>query len=269
MHFAVPLFPTENKQEAKDMRLKNKTIIVTGAGSGLGKATAVMAAKEGANLVLADIRADGIEEVKEEIVNCGGKAITAIIDVCSTESIEQMLGEAEEAFGKADGLVNCAGIFSSIPFLEMREDDFDRMIAINLKGSFLCTQLFIKRLIAQDTGGAIVFLSSISGYIGFANSAHYCASKGAIRQLSKAIALEFGSRRIRSNVVAPGTIETPMNAWIIDDPDMHAQSVASIPMGRFGQASEIASAIVFLLSEDASYCTGAELLVDGGQITHC
>jgi NAD(P)-dependent dehydrogenase (short-subunit alcohol dehydrogenase family) len=251
------------------MRLTDKTIIVTGAGSGLGKATALMSAKAGANLVLADICTDNLNEVKEEIINNGNKAVAAAVDVCRAESVDAMLRDAVLTFGRVDGLVNCAGIFSSIPFLEMREEDFDRMIDINLKGSFLCAQSFIKQLLSQGSSGSIVFLSSISGYIGFTNSAHYCASKGAIRQLSKAIALEFGSQGIRSNVVAPGTIETPMNAWIIDDPQMYARSVASIPLGRFGKAAEIASAVVFLLSEDAAFCTGSELLVDGGQITHC
>lgn len=251
------------------MRLENKTVVVTGAGSGLGKAVAIMAAKEGAKIVMADINQAAMDVTKEEISSAGGQAIGCVVDVCKEESIVSMLEEGVKAFGKVDALVNCAGIFSSIPFLELSEKDWDRMININLKGSFLCTQQFIKQVLKQNTGASIVFLSSISGFIGFTKSAHYCASKGAIRQLSKAIALEFGPQGIRSNVVAPGTIETPMNSWIIDDPEMHKQSVASIPMGRFGKSEEIASAILFLISDEASYCTGSELLVDGGQITHC
>lgn len=251
------------------MRLENKTIIVTGAGSGLGKAVALMAAREGASVVLADINEAALEKTAMDIGPDSGQALCCNVNVCSQKSIENMLEKAVERFGKVDGLVNCAGIFSSIPFLELREEDWDRMININLKGSFLCSQSFIKQLLRQKTGGALVFLSSISGYIGFTKSAHYCASKGAVRQLSKAIALEFGPYGIRSNVVAPGTIATPMNDWIIKDPKMHEQSVASIPMGRFGTSDEIASAILFLLSDEAAYCTGSELLVDGGQITHC
>ncbi len=251
------------------MRLENKTVVVTGAGSGLGKAVAIMAAKEGARIVMADINQAAMDTTKEEISSAGGEAIGCVVDVCKEESIVSMLNKGVETFGKVDALVNCAGIFSSIPFLELSEKDWDRMININLKGSFLCTQQFIKQVLRQNTGASIVFLSSISGFIGFTKSAHYCASKGAVRQLSKAIALEFGPQGIRSNVVAPGTIETPMNSWIIDDPEMHKQSVASIPMGRFGKSEEIASAIMFLISDEASYCTGSELLVDGGQITHC
>ncbi len=251
------------------MRLENKTVVVTGAGSGLGKATAIAAAKEGASVVLADINSSATEAVAQEIEKNGGKALCSQVNVCSQESIQEMLGQAVKTFGKVDSLVNCAGIFSSIPFLDLTEEDWDRMLNINLKGSFLCSQAFIKKLLEQKTGGSIVFLSSISGYIGFTKSAHYCASKGAVRQLSKAIALEFGPNGIRSNVVAPGTIETPMNDWIIKDPEMHAQSVASIPMGRFGTSKEIASAILFLISDEAAYCTGSEILVDGGQITHC
>lgn len=251
------------------MELKKKTVIVTGAGSGLGKAVALQAAKAGAAVVLADIDQDKMKETAQEIVDGDGRALCCQVNVCSQESIEAMVSQAVEVFGQVDALVNCAGIFSSIPFLELTEKDWDRMLDINLKGSFLCSQTFIRRVLEQKTGGSIVFLSSISGYIGFTKSAHYCASKGAVRQLSKAIALEFGADGIRSNVVAPGTIATPMNDWIIKDPKKHAQSVASIPMGRFGTSQEIASAILYLISDEAAYCTGAELLVDGGQITHC
>lgn len=251
------------------MRLENKVVIVTGAGSGLGKAVALKVAAEGANLVLADINAEAIAKTAVEIEALGRKALQCTVDVCNVESVQNMITAAVKEFGQVHGLVNSAGIFTSIPFLDLSERDWDRMIDINLKGSFLCAQSFIKQAVQQDTGASVVFLSSISGFIGFTKSAHYCASKGAVRQLSKAIALEFGPQNIRSNVVAPGTIETPMNAWIIDDPEMHKQSVASIPMGRFGKSSEIADAICFLLSNEASYVNGAELLVDGGQITHC
>lgn len=251
------------------MDLNNKTVIVTGAGSGLGKAVSIMAAKAGAKIVMADISQQAMDQTEVEIKNVKGTSISCVVDVCNMESILSMLDRAAEAFGQIDALVNCAGIFSSIPFLELTEKDWCRMVDINLKGSFLCTQQFIKRVLPQKTGASVVFLSSISGFIGFTKSAHYCATKGAVRQLSKAIALEFGAEGIRSNVVAPGTIETPMNAWIIDDPEMHKKSVASIPMGRFGKSEEIASAILFLISDEASYCNGSELLVDGGQITHC
>lgn len=251
------------------MRLENKVIVVTGAGSGLGKATGLMAAEQGAHVVLADINEQAIADVSAEIERMGRECIRCRVNVCETDSINAMIKDAVDAFGRVDGLVNSAGIFTSIPFLELTEKDWDRMIDINLKGAFLCTQAFIRQALQQNTGASIVFLSSISGYIGFTKSAHYCASKGAVRQLSKAVALEFGPMNIRSNVVAPGTIETPMNAWIIDNPEMHRQSVASIPAGRFGKSQEIAAAITFLLSDDASYCNGSELLVDGGQITHC
>lgn len=251
------------------MRLENKTILVTGAGSGLGKAVCLKAAAEGANLVLADINAEAIAKTAQEVEALGRRALQCAVNVCDAESIQNMIDKAVAEFGSIDGLVNSAGIFSSIPFLEMTEKDWDKMININLKGSFLCAQKYIAQRVACGGKGSIVFLSSISGYIGFTRSAHYCASKGAVRQLSKAIALEFGPQGIRSNVVAPGTIETPMNAWIMNDPEMYKNSVASIPLGRFGKAAEIADAICYLLSDEASYCTGSELLVDGGQITHC
>lgn len=251
------------------MRLKDKVVVVTGAASGLGLVVALRAAEEGADIVLADINQAALETAARQVEALGRRAVACKVDVCSTADIEAMLAAAVAAFGRVDHLVNSAGVFSSIPFLELTETDWDKMIGINLKGSFLCSQAFIKRLLGQESGGSLIFLSSISGYIAFAGSAHYCASKGAVRQLSKALALEFGPKGIRSNVIAPGTIETPMNDWIIKDPEMHKKSVAGIPLGRFGKSAEIANAAVFLMSDEASYCTGAELLVDGGQITHC
>lgn len=251
------------------MRLENKVIVVTGAGSGLGKAVSLMAAEKGADVVLADINSQAMEEVAAQISALGRKSIQCVVNVCDAGSINAMVESAMQSFGKVDGLVNSAGIFHAAPFVELEEKDWDRMININLKGSFLCTQAVIRQMIKQGTGGSIVFLSSISGFIGFTKSASYCASKGAVRQLSKSLALEFGPDHIRCNVIAPGTIETPMNDWIKNDPAMYKQSVSSIPAGRFGTAEEVASATVFLLSDDASFCSGAEILVDGGQITHC
>lgn len=251
------------------MLLEKKVVVITGAGSGLGRAMALRAAQDGADIVLADISESAMATVAEEIRETGGKAVCCVVNVCDAESIRAMLEKAEAELGRVDALINSAGVFSSIPFLELSEADWDKMINVNLKGSFLCTQLFIKQLLKQGTGGSVLFLSSISGYIGFTNSAHYCASKGAVRQLSKAIALEFGPQGIRSNVIAPGTIESPMNAWILEDPDMKAKSVSSIPLGRFGKTEEIAAAAVFLISDEASFVSGSELLVDGGQITHC
>lgn len=251
------------------MRINKKRVVITGGGSGLGKAMALYAAQEGADIVLADISEAAMESTAAEIRALGRKAVCSKVDVCDGSSIQQMLDKATAELGGVDALINSAGVFSSIPFLELTEADWDKMLDVNLKGSFLCSQLFIKQLLAQKTGGSLLFISSISGYIGFTKSAHYCASKGAVRQLSKALALEFGPNGIRSNVIAPGTIETPMNAWIMDDPAMKAQSVGSIPLGRFGKVEEVAAAAIYLISDEASFCSGSELLVDGGQITHC
>lgn len=251
------------------MRLKDKVVIITGAGSGMGRTTAIMAAQQGADLVLADINEEAINDVAIEIESLGKKTAKCIVDVCNYDNVQNMIDVAVNTFSKVDALVNCAGIFTSSPFVDLTEKDWDRMIDINLKGAFICTQKFIKQLIKQKTGGSVVFISSISGYVGFPKSAHYCASKGAVRQLSKTIALEFGSSNIRSNVVAPGFIETPMISSVLDDEDMSKQYIEQIPMGRFGKPSEIADAITFLISDQSSFCTGSELIVDGGQITHC
>jgi NAD(P)-dependent dehydrogenase (short-subunit alcohol dehydrogenase family) len=251
------------------MILKGRTVIVTGAGSGLGRAFLLRAAEEGACVFAADIDEKAAQASAEAAAQLGAEAAACMADVCSAEGARSMVEAAVGRFGRVDSLVCSAGVFSSVPFLELTEKEWDRMLGVNVKGAFLCAQAFIRHLLKFNCGGSLLFISSISGYVGFAKSAHYCASKGAVRQLSKAIALEFAPHGIRSNVIAPGTIETPMNDWIFKDPDMYRKSVESIPAGRFGKSEEVANAGVFLLSDYASYCTGAELLVDGGQITHC
>lgn len=246
-----------------------KVIVVTGAGSGLGEAVCLLAAERGATVVLVDTNEGNLARVSEKVAEKNASYKAFLLNVCDKEAVERAVEDVVNTFGHVDGLVNCAGIFSSIPFLELSENDWDKMINVNLKGSFLCAQAFIRHAIKQSSGGSIVFISSISGYVGFTKSAHYCASKGAVRLLSKCIALEFAPNGIRSNVIAPGTVDTPMNAWICDDEVMRAQSLSSIPQGRFGKPSEVAEAILFLLSDNASFCNGSELLVDGAQITHC
>lgn len=250
------------------MRLKDKVMIVTGGAAGLGKSIALRSAGEGADIVVADVDLAGAEAVAHEIENLGRKALAVKLDVRNKEQVESMVDQAVQHLGEIDVLVNNAGIFSHSSFLDLKEEVWDRMLDINLKGSFLCSQAVLRYMVANKIAGSLIHMSSISGLIAFSGSAEYCASKGAILQLSKVLALEFGPYGIRSNAIAPGTFETQMNAWFMDDPEGRQNSLKGIPLGRFGKPGEIADAVVFLASNESAFMSGATLVIDGGQITH-
>jgi NAD(P)-dependent dehydrogenase (short-subunit alcohol dehydrogenase family) len=251
-----------------EMRLKNKVVVVTGGAAGLGRAIGIRCAQEGAQVVLADVNRDGLQNVAAEIESAGGQALTVKVDVREKADVDQMVERAVQTFGKIDVLVNNAGVFSHIPFLELPVEEWDRMMDIHTKGTFLCSQAVLKHMVANKIQGSLIHLSSISGFVAFTGSAHYCAAKGAILQISKVLALEFGPYGIRSNAIAPGTFDTQMNAWFLEDAASRESSLKSIPLNRLGKPEEIASAVVFLASDEASYFNGANLLIDGGQITH-
>lgn len=250
------------------MRLSGKVVIVTGSASGLGRAIAKRCAEEGADVLLADVDLAGIESLAKEICATGRKAVACKVDVRSKEQVRAMVDKAVAELGRIDVLVNDAGVVSYNPFLDLPEEEWDRVMDVCAKGSFLCSQAVLKYMVSHKIAGAIIHIGSIAGFIAFTGSAHYCSAKGAIHQLNKALALEFGPLGIRSNVVAPGTFDTRMNARFLDDPVLRADALKTIPVGRFGKPEEIASAVAFLASDDAVYINGAALLVDGGQLTH-
>lgn len=250
------------------MRLPGKVVIVTGAASGLGRAIAVKCAEEGADLLLADVDLAGAEAVAQQIQGIGRKAIASQVDVRSKEQVQAMVDKTVAELGRIDVLVNDAGVASNMSFLELPEQEWDRMMDVNVKGSFLCSQAVLRYWVSQKIAGVLIHLGSIAGFVAFSGSAHYCAAKGAIHQLNKALALEFAPLGIRSNVIAPGTFDTRMNARFLDDPTLRADALKTIPYGRFGKPEDIANAAVFLASDDSVYMNGAALLVDGGQLTH-
>ena len=250
------------------MQLKDKIAIVTGARRGMGRTHALALAEEGAKVVVSDISLEDCEKVADEIKSSGGQAIAIKCDVTSKKEIDGMVKKTLDEFGKIDILVNNAGILQFKPFLELTEQDWDKMMAINLKGYFLCAQACAKEM-AKQKSGSIINISSIAmGQVGvgYAQIVHYCASKGGITAMTEAMSLELTPLNIRVNAIAPGAIDTSMVDAMKQDPKTLEQSLARIPMHRMGKPEEVSNAVVFLASDKSSYMTGSVIIVDGGYL---
>jgi NAD(P)-dependent dehydrogenase (short-subunit alcohol dehydrogenase family) len=248
--------------------LKGKVVVVTGAAMGIGKATALRLAEEGAPVAICDVQDEAGKGVESEITSKGGIAKYYHLDVSRESEVAAVFGKVSTDLGPVYGLVNNAGISgANAPTHEVNEADWDRLFAIDVKGVFLCTKHALPFMI-QRKGGSIVNLSSIYGLVGGADVPPYHAAKGAVRLMAKNDALLYAPHGIRVNSVHPGFIDTPMVQKFGDDLGDRAavyKQLASLhPLGRLGRAEEIASGIVFLLSEEASFVTGSELVVDGG-----
>lgn len=256
--------------------LEGKTAIVTGGSSGIGQAIAIHLGHAGVNVAVNYVgRPEGAEETAEaieaglegclkEIEVCDADAIVVKADVSREDQVARMFEETIEAFGTVDFLVNNAGIQTSAPSHEMDPAAFDRVLAVNLRGAFLCSQHALRHFLDRDRPGAIVNISSVHQLIPKPQFVGYAASKGGMESLTRTLALEYAGRGIRVNAVGPGATVTPINRAWIDDPERHALVVSHIPMGRAGDADEMAAATAFLLSDEAAYITGQTLFVDGG-----
>ncbi|MCX6719846.1 MAG: SDR family NAD(P)-dependent oxidoreductase [Candidatus Staskawiczbacteria bacterium] len=260
-----------NKTLPKFCDLKGKVAIVTGAKQGMGKAHALLLARSGAKVVVADLDLAGCQLVVDEIKKERGEALAVKCDMGKKSEIDALISETIKKFFKIDILVNNAGIFPFKPFLEMQEADFEKVIDINLKGYFFAAQAVAKEMkknLPNEKGlrGSIVNVASIAALVGFAGLAHYCASKGGVVAMSKAIALELASLGIRINNVDPGAIDTPGASMSSMDPKAKEAMLAPIPMKRSGTAEEIANAVLFLASDESSYMTGSTMVVDGGWV---
>jgi 3-oxoacyl-[acyl-carrier protein] reductase len=243
-------------------RLDGKVIVVTGGSRGLGKATAEALAAQGATVVVNYVRGEAeARAVAEGIAGRGGKAETAGFDVGSSKAAEEAIAEIAKRHGRLDGLVANAGIAVDGLLLRIKDEDFDRIMSVNVKGAMACAKAAVKVMMRAKTG-RIVFLSSIVGEMGNAGQSAYAASKAALLGLAKTIAREYASRGITVNAVSPGFIDTDMTTAITGE--MKEAMLKSIPLGRTGRAEEVAATIAFLCSDEASYITGQTLRVNGG-----
>jgi NAD(P)-dependent dehydrogenase (short-subunit alcohol dehydrogenase family) len=245
------------------MLLEGKVAIVTGGGSGFGKATSILFAKEGAKVAVVDYNEDGARKTAEEIKNAGGEAIYVKADVSKEEDVKRFVEETVKAFGKLDIIFNNAGIYVPGNAEEQKTEDWDRIIDVNLRGVFFGCKYAIPEM-KKNGGGVIINTASAAALIGFPEGIAYAASKGGIVALTRAVAVDYAKAGIRANVICPGTSETPITQQLLADEQFRQAFLAPIPMGRFGQPDDIAKAALFLASDLSSYITGATLPVDGG-----
>jgi len=244
------------------MRLKNKIAIVTGAGRGIGKEIALSLAKEGAKVVVSDIT-DDINNVAKEIEKIGSQALAVKADVSNSKQTEELAKKTVEKFGRIDILVNNAGIYPFKNLVDMKEEEWDKVLNINLKGVFNCTKAIIPKMIDQKYG-KIINIASIAGFrVGYVGLTHYCASKAGIVGFTRAVALELAQHGIHVNAIAPGFIDTPGTSSASNEETMK-QFVQMIPLKRIGKPIDIANTVVFLASDESSYITGECITVDGG-----
>lgn len=244
-------------------RLADKVAIITGAGSGMGREEALLFAREGAKVVATDINEAAVLAVVKEIEVEGGVATAIAHNVASEEQWISIVAAAIETYGRIDILVNNAGISFAVGMLDTTVEQWDKVMNINLSSVFLGMKHVVPHM-QKNNGGAIVNISSIAGITGSQGAGAYTASKGAVRMLSKAAAVDYGKDNIRVNSVHPGFIETPMSKEFVGNEQMLAWFLSQTALPRVGQAVEVAKAVLFLASDDASYLTGIELPVDGG-----
>ncbi len=255
------------EQEERAGRLADKVAFITGAGSGIGQATALLFAQEGARVCAVDLDPAGAQATAGSITGSGGQALSTVADVSASDHVRRAVDSCLQHFGRIDILVNCAGIGSTQTVVDTPEDLWDRVFAVNVRGTFLCCKAIASHMI-EAGGGTIINIASVAGMVGLKNRAAYCASKGAVISLTQAIAVDHVGQHIRCNCICPGTVDSPwVGRLLAAAPDPVAERAALVarqPMGRLGTPQEIARAALYLASDDAAFITGSSLVIDGG-----
>ena len=248
------------------MRLKDKVTIVTGAASGIGLACAQRFADEGAKVVLSDVNSQAGEEQAEALQGAGHEALFIACDVGDKAAVDDLVAKTVAAYGQLDCVIANAGIVHACDFLDLEEDDFDKVIRVNLKGVFLTGQAAARQMHAQGTGGTIINMSSVNAVMAIPAITPYVVAKGGVNQLTKVMSLSLADRNIRVNAIGPGSIMTEMVKKVNDNPEALRNLLSRTPMGRIGEPEEVASIAVFLASDDSSYVTGQTIYCDGGRL---
>ena len=246
------------------MRLENKVALISGGAKGMGAVEAKLFAKEGAKIVIGDLLEVEGRKVEAEINETGGECLFVPLNVTNEAQWEQAVSAAVGRFGKLDILINNAGIFRTSTVEETSSEDWDQVMDINAKGVFLGTKSAIPAM-RESGGGSIVNISSVAGLTGSKSTSAYNASKGAVRLLTKSTAIQYASEGIRANSVHPGTIETPMTEGFLANDTMRKDRMDRTPIGRLGKPEDVAYGALFLASDESSFMTGSELVIDGGR----
>jgi glucose 1-dehydrogenase len=260
---------TSTESARHNGRLAGKTALVTGSSRGIGRGIAMRFASEGANVVINYVGSvEAAEEALAEVQAVGARGLLVQADVSSVAAVTELVEQSVKAFGALNILVNNAGVELHAPFWEVAEGDYDKVMAVNIKGAFFAAQAFTRHLRAARRPGRIINISSVHEDVAFPNFAAYCASKGALRMMARTLAVELGPLGITINNIAPGAIETPINTALLNDPVKLQSLLRQIPLGRLGQPADVAGLAAFLASDDAAYVTGSTFYIDGGLSVH-
>jgi glucose 1-dehydrogenase len=251
------------------LQLQNKAAVITGASLGIGSAIALAFAKEGA-AVAVDYRShpDEAKQIVDQIEGSGGRATSVRADVSSPEDVKNLIQRAVDEFGRLDVMINNAGMEEKMPFLDTPLEVWNRTIAVNLTGAWLGCQEAARQMVRQGGSGRIINISSVHEDLPMPTNSPYCAAKGGLRMLMRTIAVELAPHNITVNNIAPGAVDTPMDAPLKEDANQMQQLLSEIPLRRMGQPEEVAALAVYLASEEAAYVTGSTFVIDGGMMRH-